>query len=138
MSRYFSWILVGVFLLYSIPGLLPIRLVPHDHVLFGQVTPEQLRAHEEQEAAADGSALVAPVPLLSKLVVTPTGGLIISVTPPGDIIGIPLQPEIALVLTTVLLVLEFCAAVVLPQLHGRSLMLPASDPPPRRAPTRRF
>ena len=134
MSRYFAYCLPILFLLHSVPGLLPIRFVPHDHLLLGQVTPAQLRAHEEQEAAeAAGLTAENTVPPGPNLVVTPTGGLIISVMPPGDIVGIPTQLPIACISAIVLLVLEICGDVILASPHGWSLVLPSPNPPPRLA-----
>ncbi len=135
MYRYFSYCLAIIFLLHSVFGLLPIRFIPHDHWLLGQVTPEQLRAHEEPAAAE--ATDITPVKTVSPgphLAVTPTSGLIISVMPPGDIVGIPSQLPIALICVTVLLVLEICGAVTGTLPRGWKLVLPLPDPPPRLAP----
>ncbi len=115
MRTFFLVSVILGLLLYSVSGLLHLKFLPHDHLLLGFVSPEQLRAHETAEAQELLDIGVASAtPSSGSVAVTPTGGLILSVAP--GLNGLILAVH-----------LEISISQVLP----RTITLASPDPPPR-------
>jgi hypothetical protein len=119
-------------LLQSVLGMLPLSHVPHEHILIGNVTPEELRAHEAAEAReAGGNSNPAPLFPSSNIVVTPHGGLIVSLAPAELGLVSVLHFELAVQLATLYFFLVFCQSLANRHLHWQTLFLISPDPPPR-------
>ena len=120
-------------LLQSIAGFLPLAHVPHEHILIGNVTPEQLRAHEEAEAQEDTGFVNPPMPTapLSDVARTATGGLIISFLPFNSGLLSVLHFEMALHAVLVFLIPFFCFTLPVYRVAWQTPALAAPDPPPR-------
>ncbi len=128
MSRYFSVVVVVAYLLSSINGLLPLRHVPHDHLLLGVVTAAQLRAHEAAEAQETDS-VAAPQP--SGMAITTTGGIILSLPQNANAIASVHPFEATLSLVLILIAPLTIYRVLLPAVLTQLRFLPVFDPPPR-------
>ena len=121
-------------LVYTISGLVPPKSVPHDHLLIGFVTEEELRAHEaaeslEMQGPAEAPAAASGAP---GVVVTGTGGLIISVAPGlAGIISV-LHVEIALQFAFLLFVPLAYRSISILKIYPQEISLASPDPPPRR------
>ncbi len=127
--------LVLAMLVVSASALLPSRLIPHDHLLVGNVTAEQLRAHLAAEAQQlqNPSAVTGPAdPSGSPAAISPAGGRIISV-PPG--LGLVLNLHFDLALEAAFLLLIPFLVYFLSELgvSVRAIALGSPDPPPRPA-----
>ena len=122
----------------SFAGLLPLRSVPHTHILIGNVTPAQLRAHEEAEAQAAAVLSNSPAPAAAATAraVTPTGGLIISVAPVSPALASVLHFDSALQPAFWFRSPLSRSACLIPRVAWQTRVLASFDPPPRagRAP----
>lgn len=124
----------GIFglLLYSIGGLLHLNSYPHDHLLLGFVTPEQLRGHEATETQEIQDIAVAPpAPRSGSVAVTSTGGLILSVAPGLSGLILTLHLEIALQFAFLLFIPLIHYGVSIFHVLLRTVTLASPDPPPR-------
>ena len=117
----------------SIAGLLPLAHIPHEHILIGNVTPEQLRAHEEAEAQEDAGVVNPPVPIapLSNVARTATGGIIVSVAASNPAVLSVLHFEIALHPVLLFLIPFVQLALLVYRVAWQTPALAAPDPPPR-------
>ncbi len=133
--KLLALVLVLALLLDSLSALLPSRLVLHDHLLIGNVTAEQLRAHLAQEAQ-ELPTPVQPVQAEDSFPpatgVAATGGRIISLLP-GLVFILSLHSELALQIAFVLFVPVLCFLICLSPMRMQARLLPSPDPPPRRA-----
>jgi hypothetical protein len=134
MWKLFSVSTVVALLVYLISGLVPLKYVPHDHLLIGFVTVAQLREHENEEALAMQAPVETDVstPGLPSVSVTSTGGLIISVAPAlaGSISA--LHVEVALEFAILLFVPLVYRSIAILRVFPHAITLPSPDPPPRR------
>jgi hypothetical protein len=118
-------------LVYSIGGLVPLKNAPHDHLLLGLVTPEQLRAHEAAESLDMQDSTQGSVNASLPPAVTVTGGVIISVAPGLVELVSVLHFEILLQLAFLLFVpLVFCSISTL-RVFPEAIAIASPDPPPR-------
>ncbi len=127
-------------LLESIFALLPSGLVAHDHLLVGNVTAEQLRAHlaaEAQEVQDLGRSVTVPGSPPNQVSMTSTGGRIISEFPGFGFI-LTLQFEMALQVVSLLLIPIFCFSIRSMHLYMQALLLSPPNPPPRSARISRY
>lgn len=134
MLKFVSIGVLVALLIYLFSGLLPPKFAPHDHLLIGIVTSEQLRAHEEQEAStgpdAAGNGVLGD--RTSSAAVLGAGGVIISITPAiaGSVSALHL--EVGLALTLLLSLIPICFSVPRLPVFPLAISLPSPDPPPRR------
>ncbi|MGB8645272.1 MAG: hypothetical protein WCF84_08540 [Anaerolineae bacterium] len=127
--------LIIALLLESISYLLPSRLVPHDHLLVGNVTAEQLHSHltkEAQELDSPGNFFADA--RSAAMSMTATGGRIISIMPSADGFLLTLHPELALQLAVILFIGAVSFALALPRIRLQTRVLASVDPPPRPLP----
>jgi hypothetical protein len=134
MRNFALVITILALLVYSIGGLVPLSHAPHDHLLIGFVTAEQLRAHEAAESLGMQDLAEASVSASRSLdlAVTGTGGLIISVTPGLAGIVSVAHFEIVLLLAFLLFVSLVSCSVSTLRVLPQATTLPSPDPPPRR------
>jgi hypothetical protein len=133
MRTFFLVSVILGLLLYSVSGLLHLKFLPHDHLLLGFVTPEQLRAHEAAEAQDMQGMRVAsasPTPS-SDVTITPTGGLILSLAPGLSGLILVSYLEIALQLALLLFAPLVYHAISISRLLLQTITLASPDPPPR-------
>lgn len=120
---------VVALLVYTVSGLVPLRYLPHDHLLIGLVTPEQLRAHEAAESLEEsGSPSSAPTTASAW---TATGGLVIAVAPGFAGLISALHLGIAIQLALTLIIVLTCQSLSDLTESPRSVFLASPDPPPR-------
>ncbi len=125
--------LVLAIFVQSISTLLPSKLMPHDHLLVGNVTAEQLRAHLAAEAQEmQNLDQTAPVPSSSsnQVSVTTTGGRIISEFAGFGLILI-LQLEMALQVVSLLSKPVHVYPIRSVRLRLQAPVLSPPNPPPR-------
>ena len=136
MSKLILVITILALILQSIIELVPLSHVPHTHILIGNVTPEQLRAHEEAEAQEVAELANPPAPALppSPLTRTATGGLIISVVPIHSGIVSVLHLDIALQLMFLFVVPLITCLLSRYRVALQTRVLAVLDPPPRSFP----
>jgi hypothetical protein len=132
MLKLASLAAVLALLLQSMLGMLPLSHIPHEHILIGNVTAEELRAHEAAEATeAEGLSNPSTLPSSSNVVSTPHGGLIVSLAPPSLGVLSVLHFELALLAALIVLVPLFCFALPNHRFPWQALLLSTPDPPPR-------
>ncbi len=132
MRTFFLVSVILGLLLYSVIGLLHLKFLPHDHLLLGFVTPEQLRAHEAAEAQELLDLGVASAaPSSGSVAVTPTGGLILSVAPGLNGLILAVHLEIALPLVLLVFTSLVYYGISISQVLPRTITLASPDPPPR-------
>jgi hypothetical protein len=133
MFKFFSVSAAVALLVYTISGLVPLKYVPHDHILLGFVTPEQLAQHEKEESLGVQNQDEAQVPPWgsSRLALAGTRGLIISVAPVLAGLVSALHVELALQFGLVLLVPLSYGSIAIPRVITQIVILPSPDPPPR-------
>jgi hypothetical protein len=133
MWKLLSVSTIAALLVSTISGLVPLKYVPHDHLLIGFVTAEQLIEHEKEESLAmQNPAEAQTYPSgPTRATITSTGGHIISVAPvPGGLLSalhVEIAPQFVLRLFVPLIYGSMSILGVLPQ----TIALPSPDPPPR-------
>lgn len=128
-SRLIIFVIL-MLVLQSLSGLLLGRHLPHEHILVGGVTPEQLRAHLAEEALAQQQTFAAYQKLLHSPVIQ-SGGMILSVPLRGDVLSITLQVELALFVLFLGTIPMFAGVVAFARPSIRSGAFALFDPPPR-------
>jgi hypothetical protein len=127
MQDWATLISILTLLLYSITGQQVAGHISHAHVLLGSVTPEQLHAHEAEEAR-EGRPLAITYPTDHGM--TLQGGIIVSLLYGPDVSRIPVVldsvlPAVSTPRSTIYYSVSF------PRLPGQTLVHPPLDPPPR-------
>jgi hypothetical protein len=134
MWKLLSFSTAVALIVYLVSGLVPLKYVPHDHLLIGFVTAAQLREHEQEEALAMQAPVETDVSTqgLPGVAVTGTGGLIISVAPPLAASISALHVEIAIQFAILLFLPLVFRSIALLRVFPQAITLPLPDPPPRR------
>ena len=127
MQNWVTFIATLTLLLYSITGQQMAEHSSHAHLLLGSVTPEQLQAHEAEEAR-EGRPLV--ITYLTDHGTALYGGIIVSLLYGPDASRIPVVLDGALTLVPTL-VSAMYYSVSFPRLPGQTLVHHPLDPPPR-------
>ena len=128
MSKLLLVCTVLSLLLYTIIGLVPLKHLPHEHILLGPVTPEQFRAHLAQE---EGALQSASRPDAMNVSATPTGGRIISIGSAFNILIASGHLEFALQFLLLPVFLLIFHTIFPSRFRRQTNALPSSDPPPR-------
>jgi hypothetical protein len=127
MHNRLTLIIVVTLLLYSTAGQHLGEHSWHTHLLLGSVTPEQLDAHEAEEAR-EGQPLAITYPI--DPIMTLHGGIIVSLLYGLDMIRVPVMLDGAFPAVPAP-VSVICHSVPFPSLPGQLLIYPPLDPPPR-------
>jgi hypothetical protein len=127
MQDWVTFIAILTLLLYSITGQQVAEHSLHAHLLLGSVTPEQLQAHEAEEAR-EGQPVV--ITYLTDHGTALYGGIIVSLLYGPDVSHIPIVLDGALFAASTP-VSTIYYSVSLSRLPGQTLTHPPLDPPPR-------
>lgn len=122
--------IVGL-LVYSISGLLPLKYAPHDHLLIGPVTAEQLRAHQLSESFEAEQAAQVSTSFATPNIVNGSRGIIISTASPLAGLLAMLHVEIDLQFAILLFIPFLYYSISIFRLVPHIVTLPSPDPPPR-------
>ncbi len=127
MHNRLTLIIVATLLLYSAAGQHLGEHSSHTHLLLGSVTPEQLHAHEAEEAR-EGQPLAITYPI--DPIMTLRGGIIVSLLYGPDISNVPVALDGAFP-TIPALASTICYSVSFSSLPEQSFVHFPLDPPPR-------
>lgn len=134
MYKLLVFAVLVAFLLHKFAGLVPLNMEPHDHILIGSVSPDQLNAHLAAEARELQNSSSTPESTAETpgSAITGTGGMIISISPGLAALISALHGEILLEMGFLLFVSQTCQSLFLIRDLPPAITLASLDPPPRR------